>query len=542
MTRPRRLFISYARRDVSAVTYLHNDLTHAEYGVWFDRELEASQRWWDEILENIRTCDVFVFVLSRDSVKSRACRSELAYATALERPILPVLVDEVDIQLAPDPLGQLQYLEYRERTPENVIDLLKTLSSLSSKQPPMPPPPPPPAPITMLGPVRDRLGVETLTFREQQELVLDLQRHIDDVDEYPTLSALLEEFRSRPDIVKSVSHDIEILIDQLHARSSTPGGESSRDLIRALLGHLRGGRVTPITGTGLTDSLMGSRRQIAHDFAQSFEFPMSRHQRDDLPQVAQFITVMTNTDTLRSELAEHLRAELQRRFGGEFEGSLPDLLIATWHRLRSHVEWDAHTVLARLPCPIFITGHPISVLGAALREAGKEPVEEVCRWRADVYDWPPSTLEAEPGYVPSVERPLVFHVFGHLAVPESLVITEDDYIEFVIGVAENQTAIPPRVRAALADSALLLLGFGLQDHDVRVLLRSLVSQQGGNRHHRYTHVAAQVDLSNDMVSPLRARRYLERYFGKYREPSIDIYWGTVDEFTADLARELGPAR
>jgi TIR domain/SIR2-like domain len=542
MSRPSSLFISYARRDEPAVTHLHSDLRHADYEAWFDRELGGAQRWWDEILERIRSCDVFVFALSPYSVKSKACRAELNYARALERPIMPVLVGEVNIDLAPDPIGELQVLDYRERTPENVINLLVTIAGMRpAKALPQPLPNEPPPPITDLGPVRDRLAVETLTFRDQQELILELQRHIDDVDQHPTLAALLEEFRSRSDIVKSVSHDVEILIDQLHFRSGTPGA-SSRDLIRALLAHLRGGRVTPITGTGLTDSLVGTRRQIAHDFAQSFDFPMSRYQREDLPQVAQFVTVMTNDETLRSELSDHLRAQLQRHFSEEFNGSLDDLFIATWNQLRSRVEVDSHSVLARLPCPIFITGHHVSLLGAALRDAGKDPVEEVCRWRADVYDWPQSIFDADPEYVPTADRPLVFHVFGHLGVPDSLVITEDDYIEFMIGVAENKSAIPAPVRVALADSALLLLGFGLQDQDVRVLLRSLVGQQGARRLHRYTHVAAQVDLSTDLISPLRARNYLERYFGKYRQPSIDIYWGTVDEFTSDLAKELVPAR
>jgi len=547
MTPPRRLFVSYARRDSAAVTDLYQDLVRADYDLWFDRELSGGQRWWDEILNQIRSCDVFVFVLSPDSVKSKACRAELAYAAALQRPILPVLLGDVNIDLAPDPIGQLQCLDYRERTPGNVISLLMAVSRVTpAKELPKPQPVAPPPPVTALGPVRDRLAAESLTLQDQQELLLELQRHIDDVDEHPMLSNLLEQFRSRRDI-ESVRHDVEILIDQLHFRSSVPG-RSSRDLIRALLAHLRTpsrdgrSRVTPITGTGLTDSLIGSRRQIAHDFAQSVEFPMFRYQRDDLPQVAQFITVMRNTDALLSELSDLLRTKLQHHLPGEITGSLSDLFVATWHQMRSDAPWDAHTVLARLRCPIYITGHPLSLLGTALREAGKDPVEEVCRWRQDVYDWPESIFETQPDYVPSVERPLVFHVFGHLGVPESLVITEDDYVEFLIGVAENQTAIPAPVRAAVTDSALLLLGWGLQDHDVRVLLRSLLSQQGGSRLHRYTHVAAQIDLSNDLISPTRARTYLERYFGKYRQPSIDIYWGTVDEFTADLARELDSAQ
>ena len=37
------------------------------------------------------------------------------------------------------------------------------------------------------------------------------------------------------------------------------------------------------------------------------------------------------------------------------------------------------------------------------------------------------------------------------------------------------------------------------------------------------------------MSPARARRYLEKYFTKFRKPSIDIFWGSVDDFASGLA-------
>jgi hypothetical protein len=543
--RRRQLFISYARRDALAVDDLQRDLARANHNVWFDRKLEGGQRWWDEILKQIRRSEIFVFVLSPESLKSKACRAELAYAALLKRPILPVLVGAVNMDLAPEPIGRLNVLNYRERTPESAIDLLMAVGATSASMPLGPLPPSPPPPITNLGPVRERLAVDSLSLRDQQDLVVLLSRHIDDVDQHPTVAALLEQLRSRSDIVEAIGHEVDSLLNQLRFRSGNLGSHgktSSRDLIRSLVPHLRDGRITPITGLAMTDSLVGTRRQIAQDFARSFEFPMARHQQEDMPQVAQFVTVMTNTETLRSSLREHLASDLQHHLAEEHkDAELADLFVLTWSRLRSR-ESDPHLVLARLPCPVFVTGHPASLIGAALREAGKDPVEEVCRWRPDVYDWPRSIFEAEPGYVPSANRPLVFHVFGRLEVPDSLVITEDDYMEFLIRVAEDKSLVPPPVRAALTDSALLLLGFNLQDYDVRVLLRTLVGREGAQRLYRYTHVAAQVDPSADVLSPERTRRYLERYFGKFRQPSIDIYWGTVDEFAADLSAVLGPVR
>jgi hypothetical protein len=44
------------------------------------------------------------------------------------------------------------------------------------------------------------------------------------------------------------------------------------------------------------------------------------------------------------------------------------------------------------------------------------------------------------------------------------------------------------------------------------------------------------------MSPARAQRYLERWFGRFREPAIDIYWGTVEALAADLAAAVGGSR
>jgi TIR domain/SIR2-like domain len=553
------IFLSYARRDATAVGALHGDLDRAKQAAWYDRDLEGGERWWDAILGQIRQCDLLVFVLSPDSIRSRACRMELAYAVALQRPILPVMVRDVQVELAPDPIGVTHIVDYRERTSESAIALVLAVEQARGAVPlPDPLPDPPAPPITDLGPLRDRVAAERLTFAEQSNLVAELRRHADDVDQHATVLALLEQLRQRADAAAAITREIDALIltipvsddDWSPARrrpSKRPLSErdpDSVDLLRSLVAHIRAGQFTPIVGLGLTDSLVGPRRLLARQWARTFEFPMAKHQQEDLPGVAQFVTVMTNAATLRSSLDEYLRAQLHpsapaatntTAAAADAPVDLASLVRAAWDRLRAEDPDEPHVVLAKLPCPIYVVAHPWDLLAEALRAEGKAPVVELCRWKHDVYDWPASVFDTDPDYAPSPERPLVYHAFGRLDFPDSLVLTEDDYFDFLIGVTQDRSLIPTAVRRVLADSALLLLGFGLEDWDVRVLLRTLVSQEGARKLHKYTHVAAQLDLSGGVVSPARAQRYLERYFGKHREPSIDIYWGSVDEFAADLA-------
>ena len=188
-------------------------------------------------------------------------------------------------------------------------------------------------------------------------------------------------------------------------------------------------------------------------------------------------------------------------------------------------------------CPIYITTIPSNLLADALVAAGKQPVVELCRWNDDV-EQIPSIFDAdrEPDYRPTPERPLVYHLFGRLSEPDSLVLTEDDYFDYLIGVTSRNDLIPAVVRRGLADSALLFLGFDLDDWDFRVVFRSLMSQEGRNRRSKYAHVAAQIDPESSRITEAEgARRYLEEYFG---DADISIFWGSVADFGRELAQRM----
>ena len=81
-----RTFISYARQDQAAVEALNADLERARVHVWMDEELTGGESWWDTILEQIRSCDLYIFALSPNSLRSRACKAELEYAISAKSP------------------------------------------------------------------------------------------------------------------------------------------------------------------------------------------------------------------------------------------------------------------------------------------------------------------------------------------------------------------------------------------------------------------------------------------------------------------------
>lgn len=321
----------------------------------------------------------------------------------------------------------------------------------------------------------------------------------------------------------------------------TPGfGEERHGLEKwpALLRNIRLGRCTPILGPGLSEPLLGSRRQMARRWAEAYSYPMAAHERDNLPQVAQYLAVNQDPIFARDELAESVRSAILATYGPNLppelrQATLDELISAVGRQRRAVDPHDPHGVLAGLPLPLFITAGFGNLLADALVEAGKEPQVVLCPWNEHV-ELSPALYGAGAGYRPEAARPLIYHLFGNLREPDSVVLTEDDYFDYLIGVTGNKDLIPPMVRRALADTALLFLGFRMDDWDFRVLFRSLMSQEGRGRRSRYAHVAVQIDPEESQIlEPEGARRYLESYF---QDADISIYWGSTEDFVQELGR------
>ena len=94
---------------------------------------------------------------------------------------------------------------------------------------------------------------------------------------------------------------------------------------------------------------------------------------------------------------------------------------------------------------------------------------------------------------PDPEHPLVFHIFGFFRDENSLVLTEDDYFEYLISLIQYKPRIPGVVGHQTTSTSLLFLGFQLTDWNFRVLYRLIMSQEGSSKLKQLTHVAVQVD-------------------------------------------------
>ncbi|GAB4483923.1 MAG: CHAT domain-containing protein [Anaerolineales bacterium] len=303
-------------------------------------------------------------------------------------------------------------------------------------------------------------------------------------------------------------------------------------------------KCTPVLGQDIYEPLMGSWRQLAAALSSKYDFPLSSFYSDVLPQVAQYISSKFDPDTLSINLEGQIRAALQRNFLNELPEPLKtpranvlQLFSAVGAKLREREKYEQHKILASLPARIYINTNYDDLMFDALKEAKKDPQRIICQWRSEPFDTE-FAYNSEEDYQPSVERPLVYHLFGHMSVPESMVLTEDNYYEFLMGFNANKkrtpAVIPPAVLRALADSTLLMLGFNLDDWAFHGLFRMVMVQPGAAR--RSSNIGVQLEPDDQHnLNPQKARKYLEKYFG---DTKTRIYWGKSQDFLRQLAEKL----
>ena len=316
---------------------------------------------------------------------------------------------------------------------------------------------------------------------------------------------------------------------------------TKQDMWMTLTDRIGSDSCTPVIGPGLSDALVGSRKEIALQWAARWQMPLVDANRLDLATVAQYLRVRTAQDQPVHELRRYLVTLLRERYAAQ-RGSdeLPEALFAddmvdelvravARHHRRAH-EDDPYRVAASLRASVYITTNWSSLLEDAIEEAtGKPPMSHY-------FDWASQTDEAQD-LVATRDVPLVYHMFGMLAEPDSLVLTQDDYFEWLQAwIKKRDTKVlPTPVRDALTKKALLFLGYELDDWDFRVLFQGIKAFGGNVRMRKRPHVGVQLNPELQSVEPESAQEYLESYFG---DDNVTIYWGALDSFVTRLRQEL----
>lgn len=267
-----------------------------------------------------------------------------------------------------------------------------------------------------------------------------------------------------------------------------------------LLDRIADKRCTPFLGAGVSPHPQAA--QIARLWADEWKYPMP--DSDDLGHVSQFLAVKSRDGMMPKE-------KLLKIFR---DTSKPDFDDPT----------EPHGLLADLNLPLYLTTNYDNFMYQALRSRNRDPSQIVCRWN-DSVPKPTSLREPTPA------SPWVFHLHGSDLVTESLVLTDDDYLDFLLTSSRDKRLLPHQVSRALADTSLLFLGYRLADWSFRVLFRGLI--------YAVPEARRRLNIAVQLPSPHSAEcDYLEAYFSNMK---VQVYWGNATDFVKELRRRWDDA-
>ncbi len=240
------IFMSYSRSDEVAVKALVRGLEAARKEVWFDNALTGGEIWWDSILENIRSASVFLFALSDDSLKSKPCRTELEYATALSRPVVPVRVGNIaNPRLTP--FGAVQIISFRPDDALSAFALLAAVDEAGRRVTPLPDPlpAPPMIPFGYLMQLRQQIDDTQLDPRAQGSAVDQLRRALieeTDLSVHGDIIRMLVSLREKSWATRGTEHEINQLLRDYEAGDSSAGAPGTHPSNRPDAAGPEGGR------------------------------------------------------------------------------------------------------------------------------------------------------------------------------------------------------------------------------------------------------------------------------------------------------------
>ncbi|MBZ0316726.1 MAG: toll/interleukin-1 receptor domain-containing protein [Anaerolineae bacterium] len=98
---------------------------------------EDENRWWQSVLEKILQCDIFVYLLTEQSLQWRPCKIQTAYAIDLAKTMLLVKLEPIPDMLIPDDFIDLPTIENFDSRSNSAVFKAVMNSQLS---PPLPDP------------------------------------------------------------------------------------------------------------------------------------------------------------------------------------------------------------------------------------------------------------------------------------------------------------------------------------------------------------------------------------------------------------------
>jgi len=108
-----KFFVSYSRVDKTFTQAFVTGLEHKfpKHSFWYDLKLTGGDAWWKVILSKIEEADIFIYLLSNESITSSYCQAEFQESRRLRKRVIPVQVRD-RTKITGD-LGAIQYVDMK---------------------------------------------------------------------------------------------------------------------------------------------------------------------------------------------------------------------------------------------------------------------------------------------------------------------------------------------------------------------------------------------------------------------------------------------
>jgi hypothetical protein len=288
-----------------------------------------------------------------------------------------------------------------------------------------------------------------------------------------------------------------------------PAGNLDEETWEHLMFLIEEKRCTPLIGDRTCYGSILPPHEIAKKWAELYRYPFEDSY--NLSKVAQFIALDRFFMFPKKEISKLIA-----------DATAPDFFESD----------EPHGVLADLNLPVYITTNYDDFMSQALKSRGKRPVEDFPRWNASPFKDESNNRDSDL-FELTKQEPIVYNLFGHIKVPTSIVLTEEDRNQFLASFSNHvKNIIDRKIRMAMATTALLLVGYTIDDWKLITLLNML------NMIHGISNLGYPIILVHPFPRSEHQREqqiaYVSKYFAKY-DQIVHIYWGSVRQFMRELS-------
>lgn len=154
---------------------------------------------------------------------------------------------------------------------------------------------------------------------------------------------------------------------------------------------------------------------------------------------------------------------------------------AEFHQRRGHQPGPVHRDLAALPFPLIVSATHDSLMQQAQGASGC-----VVDW----YHFRGGKKDIAPAGTPA--KPLIYYLYGSPRDPRSLVLSENDLLDFLVALISQEPPLPSNIRSEFKsrDKCFVFLGFGFRQWYLRILLHVLQDERRNSRSFAFEEIAA----------------------------------------------------